>query len=809
MHTPGTPDTGPPLTTPAPSAPTAPTGPAALGAQTAPAGSGAGLSRLAATVERLSREVREAHAVADGRALIEMAKGVLVERLGCGPAEASRQLSLLAGQSGVGLLELAADVVNQAARDRLTEVAGDLLADRADVAGAYEPARSAAVRLRTAESGALAAGDTQAVTESLFEHALAPLGATAVAVWSAAMDASLTLRGSAGFAPEEARRWHYVPPGVATPARRALAERSTVWLPELAESGLPSIGGRDLVGARVAAPAESGGRVVGVLEICWPRPLPPQPPQIRRQVEALAELCAHTLDTTPPAEYGAPVPDELVDLADSLLDPAFVLRPHLSPTGELADFRIDHANTRFVDLAGRPRGAVTGMLLLEAYPLAAGQGALFDKVERVHATGEPFRAERMTLTALVDQVPLTAVAEIGITRHGDRVLVVWRVEDETTRLADLLHHAQRLGRIGGFEEEVGGGRITWNSQLFALYGLEPTDDPVPLAGLPDHCHPDDTATITRFLRTVLHHRRAGSAAFRFQRHDGIVRHIRVIAEPVVDAANRLLAVRGAYQDVSAQHWTEVALSATRDRLAHTEQHAAEQSRLALQLQRAIMPLTAPSFDAFDLRVAVRYRPAEQEHLVGGDWYDAVVLPSKQVLVSVGDITGHGIKGATGMVVLRNALRGLAATGAGPAQLLGWLNLVAHHLTDHIFATAVCALYEPDTRVLRWARAGHPPPVLIRDGRPSALSTLRGIMLGAISEAEYEEGELVLRSDDTLLLYTDGLIERRDTDLDQCLDDLLTDCAAEVTSLDDRLDHLLAHSRADTDDDTCVVGVQLT
>ncbi|GAA3465042.1 SpoIIE family protein phosphatase [Saccharothrix longispora] len=790
MHTPRLPDGGPPVIAP-------------------PTGHGAGLTRLAATVERLSREVREAHAVADGRALMEMAKGVLVERLGCGPAEASRQLSLLAEQSGTGLLEFAAEVVNQAARDRLTEAADDLLGDRVDVVGAREPARSAAVRLRTAESGALVAGDTQAVAESLFEHALAPLGATAIAVWSVAMDASLTLRGSAGFAPDEARRWHHVPPGVATPARRALNERSAVWLADLGESGLPSIGGRDLTGARVTAPAESGGRVVGVLEICWPHPLPPQPPQIRRQVEALAELCAHTLDTTPPAEYGEPVADELVDLADTLLDAAFVLRPHLSPTGELADFRIYHANNRFVDLAGRPRGAVTGMLLLEAYPLAAGEGALFDKVERVHATGEPFRAERMALTALVDQVPLTAVAEIGITRHGDRVLVVWRVEDETTRLADLLHHAQRLGRIGGFEEEVG-GRITWNSQLFALYGLEPTDDPVPLSALPDHCHPDDTATITRFLRTVLHYRRPGSAAFRFQRHDGIVRHIRVIAEPVVDdLGDRLLAVRGAYQDVSAQHWTEVALSATRDRLAHTEQHAAEQSRLALQLQRAIMPLTAPSFDAFDLRVAVRYRPAEQEHLVGGDWYDAVVLPSKHVLVSVGDITGHGIKGATGMVVLRNALRGLAATGAGPAQLLGWLNLVAHHLTDHIFATAVCALYEPDTRVLRWARAGHPPPVLIRDGQPSALSTLRGIMLGAISEAEYEEGELVLRSEDTLLLYTDGLIERRDTDLDECLGHLLTDCAAEVASLDDRLDHLLAHSRADTDDDTCVVGIQLT
>lgn len=769
---------------------------------------GAGLTRLAATVDRLSREVREAHAMADGRALIEMAKGVLVERLGCGPAEAARQLELLADQAGLGLLELAADVVNQAARDRFTEVARELLAPT-PTGGAAGSGRSAVVRLRTAESGALAAGDTQAVAESLLEHALAPLGATAVAIWSAAMDASLTLRGSAGFTAEEARRWRYVPPGISTPARRALTERTTVWIPQLTESGLPSVGHHDLHGARVAAPAESGGRVVGVLEICWVEPQPPQPPQIRRQVEALAELCAHTLESTPGAEPDAdgPVADELVDLADVLLDPAFVLRPHLSSAGELLDFRIHHVNNRFVDLAGRPRGSVTGMLLLEAYPLAAGEGDLFDKVEHVHATGEPFRSERMVLTALVEQVPLNVTAGVGITRHGDSVLVVWRVEDETTRLANLLHHAQRLGRIGGFEEDVVGGRITWNSQLFALYGLDPADDPVPLAALAGHCHPDDTATITRFLRTVLHHRRPDSTSFRFQRQDGIVRHIRVVAEPVL-AGDRLLAVRGAYQDVSAQHWTEVALSATRDQLAHTEQQAAEQSRLALQLQRAIMPLTQPSIDAFGLQIAVRYRPAEQEHLVGGDWYDAVVLPSKQILLSVGDITGHGIKGATGMVVLRNALRGLAATGAGPAQLLGWLNLVAHHLTDNILATAVCALYDPNTRVLRWARAGHPPPVLVRDDRARALDNPRGVMLGAISEADYEEEELVLGPDDTLLLYTDGLIERRDADLDECLGWLLTAASGFEGSLERRLDHLLDRSPADTDDDTCIVGVRL-
>ncbi|MEU4745705.1 SpoIIE family protein phosphatase, partial [Actinosynnema sp. NPDC023658] len=741
---------------------------------------------------------------ADGRALVELAKGELVERLGCGPAQAARQLADLADQAGLTQLELAADLVNQAARDRVTEVVEGLLGEADGIAP------SAALRLRTAESGALAANDTHTVAQSLLEHALQPLGANAVAIWTAGTDSSLSLSGFAGMPVEEARRWRYVPPGVVTPARRALLDRRAVWIEDLGRSGLPSVGHQTSGGGRVAVPAGTGGRILGVLEICWPHPLEPQPPQIHRQVEALAELCAHTLQGSSADLFEAPPSSltEAVDLADGLIDPVLVLRPHLDAGGELSDFRIHHVNNRFVDLAGRPRAAVVGARLLEAYPMAAGHGQLFEKVEHVHATGEPYRAERMTLNALVDQVPLTVVADVGISRLGDCVLLVCRVQDEAARLASLLQHAQRLGRMGGFDESATTGEITWSSQLFALHGLEPGADPVPLADLAAHAHPDDADAIGGFLQTVLHQHRPGSTSFRLQRPDGIVRHIRVIAEPVLDAAGRLLAIRGAYQDVSAQHWTEVALSATQDRLAHTEQQAAEHNRLALQLQQAIMPPAEPSLDAFGLRVAVRYRPAEKDHLVGGDWYDAVVLPSKQVFVSVGDITGHGIKGATGMVVLRNALRGLAATGAGPGQLLTWLNLVAHHLTDHIFATAVCALYDPDTRVLRWARAGHPPPVLIRDRTATALPMLHGVMLGALSEGSYEERELLLEPHDTMLLYTDGLVERRDHPIDACIDDLVAAAAAPAESLEHRLDHLLATSEADTDDDTCLVGIQL-
>ncbi|MER5927784.1 SpoIIE family protein phosphatase [Streptomyces mirabilis] len=771
------------------------------------------VGRLAATVERLRREVLAAQAEAEGRALIELAKGILVERLGCGPAQAARQLTELAEQSKVTPLEFAVEVINQAAQDRVSEVAEAFLAATRERVAAEE---SAAVRLRAAESGALAANDTQAVADSLLEHALRPLGAVAVAVWAVGSDGSLSLAGSAGFPQAEAARWRYVPPDVATVARRGLTERTGQWLSSVADSGLPTIGRRLYeTGARFAVPAGTGGRIHSVLEIAWPKPEEPPPPQVVRQAEALAELCAHTLESAT-LRHGLSddprlLPDaaELMNLADGLHDPALVLVPHLDAAGHLIDFRIQHVNSRFLDPAGRPRAVVNGALLLEAYPMAASESELFQQVERVYATGEPFRTERMRLTALVDQVTLAAVADISISRHGAGVLLIWRIEDEAARLASLLQNAQRLGRIGGFEESLLTGEITWSGQLFDLYGLPLTSTPVALEELPAHAHHDDAVAIRRFLRTVLHHRRPASAAFRLLRPDGVTRHIRVVAEPVLDTDGQLFTVRGAYQDISAQHWTEVALAATRDQLAHSEQQADERNRLALQLQHAIMPPAQTPLQVPDLRVAVRYRPAETEQLVGGDWYDAFVLPSGLVLVCVGDVAGHGIEAATSMVVLRNALRGLAVTGAGPGQLMAWLNIVAHHLTGAVTATAVCGLYDSERRTLRWARAGHLPPVLVRDGEATALPTLKGLLLGALPEAVYEETELQLAAGDTLLMYTDGLIERRDCSVEESLSHLLTMARSVPGTLDQQLDRLLTYSRSDTDDDSCIVGIRLT
>jgi len=189
---------------------------------------------------------------------------------------------------------------------------------------------------------------------------------------------------------------------------------------------------------------------------------------------------------------------------------------------------------------------------------------------------------------------------------------------------------------------------------------------------------------------------------------------------------------------------------------------------------------------------------------------------------VGDVAGHGIDAVTGMVAARNSLRGLAITGAGPAELLRMLNGVMCNLTSGVIGTVVCGLYNPETHVLRWARAGHLPPVLVRGETAAELPLPGGVLLGMDPDAQYEEAIEPLRPGDTLLLFTDGLIERRG----DSIVDVLEEFVAAVTpgaprrpgapggpgeaglSAAAQADRILASAVSDTGDDACLVAVRI-
>src|SRR3984885_10759815 len=686
------------------------------------------------------------------RSVIDVATGMLMEQLHCSPAQARRQLDRLAAESGETVADLAAQIAGQRAPD-----------------GTAEAPAPAAGRLSLAWAAADAAPDGNAVAAALLEEVRGPAGAAAGALWLIEPDGGLELAGQAGFGEGEAGRWRRIHPDMPSLPQEVARSGVDVWWPAGPPPGdAGPLMGRWPVGARVGLPLHDSGALIGVMVVCWPEPLADFPAQLRRQLSSLADLAAHTLAPQLPdgdraARHRA---SWIFGLMDGLLEGFMFAHAVRDDGGEVTDFRVGHVSAEFRDPAGRGPAELAGRQVLELYPEAALGGGLFDGCVQALVTGEPQYVSGEIASGQTGDAGMMPAPAARIAPLYDGVAIAWRPADDTDRLATLLHHAQRLGRIGSWEENMRTGEVHWTEPTFALFG-QPHGAPVPIADLHSRVPSDDVSVVQGFRDTLLAERRESAAVFRVVRpDDGSVRQIRAYAEPVVDPAGAVVAVRGAYQDLSADYHTQVAFAA-------------------------------------------RYRPSGPGSLVSGDWYDTVLMPSKEVLVVVGDIAGHGLDAVTGMVTVRNGLRGLSITGAGPGTLLGWLNGAACHFTDGIIGTVVCGLYNPTDRTLRWARAGHLPPIVVRDGQACTLSPPHGLLLGADPNAKYAETTTPLQLGDILLLFTDGLIERRDKTIDDALDSLMQiasrAAAGDIGSFADRI---VAEASSNTDDDACLVAIRV-
>lgn len=266
--------------------------------------------------------------------------------------------------------------------------------------------------------------------------------------------------------------------------------------------------------------------------------------------------------------------------------------------------------------------------------------------------------------------------------------------------------------------------------------------------------------------------------------------------------------------IAARRAAIAALPARPDRLAGSVVEAGLAAELALQrhvtleLQRAILPLHDEAFDLPGLRAMVRYLPASAASRLGGDWYITAELPTGKVLLAIGDVAGHGLPAAAGMARLRGALAGLSITGAPPQQLVGWLNELVRFVAPEHTASVIAGYFDPPSGQLTWAQAGHPPPVLVRQGVAGELPQPEGIMLGA-GELPYAAESVALQPGDLLLMYSDGLIERRDHSLD---DDGLVRLLTAAAPADDPervIAAVLGALGSGTEDDTCLVAVQVT
>ncbi|WP_242611257.1 PP2C family protein-serine/threonine phosphatase [Blastococcus saxobsidens] len=192
-------------------------------------------------------------------------------------------------------------------------------------------------------------------------------------------------------------------------------------------------------------------------------------------------------------------------------------------------------------------------------------------------------------------------------------------------------------------------------------------------------------------------------------------------------------------------------------------------RTSESLQRALLG-AAPQVPG--LEVAARYLPGDQGAQVGGDWYDAFPLPDGRTMLVIGDVAGHDAPAAATMAQTRGMLRALAGSGhTSPAELLTALDCVLAGLSLDTLLTVTAVTVDVRGGAadvpLRWSNAGHPPPILVHaDGGAELLERTPDRLLGAMSAGSPRtEHETVLRRGDLLMLYTDGLVERRGMTLD--------------------------------------------
>lgn len=181
------------------------------------------------------------------------------------------------------------------------------------------------------------------------------------------------------------------------------------------------------------------------------------------------------------------------------------------------------------------------------------------------------------------------------------------------------------------------------------------------------------------------------------------------------------------------------------------------------LQRSLLPEELPELDHVEL--TARYLPGTSGVKIGGDWYDVVRIDDGRVVFAIGDVVGHGVRAAAAMGKLRHTLQFLALEGLTPAQMLDRLNGYVCAAEGEM-ATLLVVAFTPATGSVRFSSAGHPPP-LVRDadGTLAFLPGGRGMPLGASGSAQYADDHAVLAADSVLVMYTDGLVERRRESLD--------------------------------------------
>ncbi|WP_433209494.1 SpoIIE family protein phosphatase [Dactylosporangium sp. CS-047395] len=756
---------------------------------------------LAALVAKLRAELTGVRTAMRNRAVIEQAKGVLVERLGITPDQGFDQLVRLSQRTNIKLIEVAAaivgttspdpnapDVVNLIDDELRQHVARTRAKDKKPEKPDMVPAVARKRASRTPEVEALQSQhqllSARVAAARSYDEICEVLG-TAPTAWPAPTAVLLTLldpdgaqRGVGTFGvPGEVRsRWSRIPPDPGLPLVVAAQDVETLWLaPEPdARRRFPVLGQQPFSGETLlVSPLISDERVIGGILMTWAEGLP-EAEELRRYVAALLEPVARQVDTLIRDEIasawfhvdgeesgqGAPAQVWLPTVADALHDPGALLSP-VHEDGQLVDFRVEYANGLARQIFSGARVDPDEATLLAAYP-ALGSATLLPEFARVLQDGQPRRLEGLRADPRTDGVPGPQTLTVHAVRLWDRVFAVWKVATEADLLYDQLLQAERIAGIGSFCWELRDPEPRCSPELVRLFhrgqaggrDVRNGEARIPVDELTASVHPDDLLAVQDAVRRTIVEGKQLLAEIRGAgRVNG--RRLRLTAEAIHDDTGNVIAVRGTVQDVTEERAIEARLRRAEEALAAQRHRLADERRAAEALQKALLP-TDPELGHLEgVEICGRCRSPERVGTIDGDWYDATpVGPDGSSILVLGDVDERGLSSMTTAARLRYAVRAYAMLDMPPGEILTAVNgMLCAMEVDHT-ACLIVARYNPQTRELRWAAAGQVAPIRYdAAGQGTVLSGPLGLPLGEVDQMQYSDAAVTLAPGDRVLFYT--------------------------------------------------------
>ncbi len=363
----------------------------------------------------------------------------------------------------------------------------------------------------------------------------------------------------------------------------------------------------------------------------------------------------------------------------------------------------------------------------------------------------------------------------------------------------LLDQTQRLARVASWEIDVATGGMTTSPEFGRMLRMTPHQ----LAtldldsALDTLLHASDRQRVADALTAGLDGAPIAYDAW-FRTGDGGEVMMEIVGEAIRDAEGNAITLRGSIQDVGERRCAEQ--QAIIDVAAR--QVAVREHQIAEELQASLLP--GLDFDPDHLNVASFYQAGVEGTQVGGDWYDVIELGAGRTALVIGDVMGRGVRAAAVMGQLRAAIRAYARLDLPPADVLELCDGAVRELGEDQIVTTVYAVFDPVEHTLTFANAGHLPPLLIAaDGSVRRLTASAGAPLGS-GPLTISEETVAMTPGMTLVLYTDGLVERRDRDIDAGISLLATEAAASTDDLADLPASLVARMLPEGQDDDVAV-----